>query len=915
MKRLIGSAIAALLLAALPVAPAQAAFGLHGIDITFTEEDGSTDAQAGSHPFEMTTSFTIDTVEDPVLKVPVPAEDFKDLTVDAPPGFVVDRDATDQCSTAEFRPAGGGEPQCTRASMIGVADVALDKPDKIEHSPVFSLTPPPGAVAKLGVVVNGVPVTAELGLSEEAPYHGVAKLSNTLQVFPVYSTKLTLWGTPAAKAHDAERGGPVDGAERPFLTLPRSCEGPLATTLEATSWQGGFFEETILSHDDVGEPLGMTECSSLGFTAGLSAQPTNRSAEGPSGIDISLDITDPGLTSPEGRAQSDFKKVVLTFPEGMTANPSLAEGLGVCSEQELAHETADSAPGEGCPQSAKIGTLEAESPVIQGEIIKGTLYVAKPFENRFGSLIALYMVIKNPGLGININIAGRVEPDPRTGQLIATFGDPGNELPQLPVSHFRVHLREGGRSPLITPPLCGAYETKAEFTPWANPSSTFTTTASFHVDSGVGGGPCSPGGTPPFSPGLQAGTLANDAATYSPFNLRLTRRDGDQDLTKFSFTLPPGMTANLSGVSRCPDQAIALTKTKTGKAELASPSCPANSEIGNVLAGAGVGSQLTYVPGKVYLAGPYNGDPLSVVGVVPAVAGPFDVGTVVTRQALDVDPRTADAIVDGANSDPIPHILAGIPLKVRDIRVHVDRHRFTLNPTDCDPFAVKAELWGGGSDVFSTSDDSPVSQSVRFQAANCARLGFKPRFKFLLKGGTKRGDHPALQATVIPRPGDANFEKAVVTLPRSAFLDQAHIRTICTRVQFAAHNCPPASIYGTAKATTPILDEPAEGPVYLRSSNHNLPDLVMALKGPPSAAVEVELVGRIDSHKGGIRANFEGIPDLPVSKFILNMQGGKKGLIVNSRGLCARKSMASAKLTGHNGRRYNTSPLVKAAGC
>jgi hypothetical protein len=916
MKRMVVTLAAAALLAIFSPASAQAAFGLHGLDFTFTEEDGSTASQAGSHPFAMGSDLEVNTLEDPVLKAQVPEEDFKSLTIDVPPGFIADRGATQQCSTAEFRPPSGGEPNCTRASIVGTSVVELGKQGTFYDSPVYNLTPPPGAVAKLGLAPLGVAVTAELGLSQDAPYHGVARLTNTLQVYGVYSAKLTLWGTPAATAHDAERGGPVDGAKRPFLTLPRSCTGPLSTTLRATSWEGSSFEETILSHGDAGEPLGMTDCSGLGFSAGFSAQPTNHSAEGPSGIDVGIDITDPGLLSPTGRAQSDIKKAVITFPEGVTANPSLAEGLGVCSEADLARESADSEPGEGCPQSSKIGTLEAESPVIEGEIVKGALYVAEPFENRFGSLIALYMVLKSRELGVNISLAGKVEPDPKTGQLITTFGGEGeNALPQLPISHFRVHLREGGRSPLITPPLCGDYETKVEFTPWANPSSTYPTTSSFHVDSGVGGAPCPPGGTPPFSPGLQAGTLANDAASYSPFNVRLTRRDGDQDLTKFSFILPPGMTANLSGVSRCPDEAIAQAKTKSGKDELASPSCPANSEIGNVLAGAGVGSQLTYVPGEVYLAGPYNGDPLSVVGVVPAVAGPFDVGTVVTRQALDVDSHTANAIVDGANSDPIPHILAGIPLKVRDVRIRVNRHDFTLNPTDCDPFEVKAQLWGGGSDAFSTADDSPVDRSVRFQAANCARLGFKPKFQFLLKGGTKRGDHPALRTTVTPRPGDANFKKAVVTLPRSAFLDQAHIRTICTRVQFAAHNCPQGSIYGTAKATTPILDEPAEGPVYLRSSNHNLPDLVMALKGPPSAAVEVELVGRIDSHKGGIRASFEGIPDLPVSKFILSMQGGKRGLIVNSRDLCARKSKASAKLTAHNGRQSNVSPVVRAAGC
>jgi hypothetical protein len=895
---------------------AEVFFGLHGLNAATIEEDGSSAHLAGSHPFASTTDFAVDTVEDPVLKFQVPGEDIRNLTIEVPPGFVADRDATPQCTTAEFRPAGGGEPECARASQVGLAKVELGTPGVFYDAPVFNLTPPPGAVAKLGLTPLGVPVTAELGISPEPPYRGVAKLSNTLQVYSFYSSKVTLWGVPAASAHDADRGGPVDGAKRPFITLPRSCTGPLETRIEATSWQGGFFEEEILSHGDAEEPLGMTGCSGLGFSAGISAQPTNHSAEGPSGLDFSLDVSNPGLTNPTGQANSDLKKARVTLPEGVTINPSQAEGLGVCSETQLSKETADSEPGDGCPQSSKIGTVEVESPLAAGEILKGALYVAEPYKNRFGTLIALYMAIKDPKLGVAVNLAGKVEPDPKTGQLITTFGGEGKDaLPQLPFSHFRLHFREGGRSPLITPPLCGDYVTAAELTPWANPTSTFIATSHFHVDSGVGGGPCPPGGTPPFSPGFEAGTMSNDAGSFSPFELRLTRRDGDQDLTKFSATLPPGAAADLNGLSHCSDAQIAQAKRKSGKEELASPSCPATSEIGNVLAGAGVGSQLTYVPGKAYLAGPYNGDPLSVVGIVPAVAGPFDVGTVVTRQALTVNPRSGAAILDGANSDPIPHILAGIPLKVRDVRVHVDRPHFTFNPTNCNPLAIDAQLWGGGANVFSSTDDSPVSRSAPFQAANCAQLGFKPKLAITLKGGTKRGDHPALRATVTPRAGDANFANAVVTLPRSAFLDQAHIRTICTRVQFAAHACPPASVYGFAKATTPILDGPAEGPVYLRSSNHKLPDLVAALKGPPSAEVAIELVGRIDSHKGGIRASFEEIPDLPVSKFVLDMQGGNKGLIVNSRELCPQSSKASAEFSGQNGSQLDFQPVVVAKGC
>ena len=301
-----------------------------------------------------------------------------------------------------------------------------------------------------------------------------------------------------------------------------------------------------------------------------------------------------------------------------------------------------------------------------------------------------------------------------------------------------------------------------------------------------------------------------------------------------------------------------------------------------------------------------------MISVTPALAGPFDAGTVVVREALTLNPETAEVEVDGANSDPIPHILKGIVLKVRELRVYVDKPEFILNPTSCDPSSAKATLFGAWLNVFDPADDVPADLATRYQAANCASLGFKPKLAINLNGGTKRGDHPALKAVVNARSTDANIGKAVVTLPQSAFLDQAHIRTICTRVQYAANGgsgggCPKAAQYGYARAFTPLLDEPVEGPVYLRSSNHKLPDLVAALHG----IVNVDIVGRIDSFKGGIRSSFETVPDAPVSKFILTMQGGKKGLVVNSRNLCAGKNRADAVFDGQNGAPYDFKPVVK----
>jgi len=745
-------------------------------------------------------------------------------------------------------------------------------------------------------------------------------------VLEVVSSELVIWGNPADPAHDSERGVcretfatdscPANIPVTPLLTLPRACTGPLATVFRADPWwTGDPLAPTPGGPTFIGAAISaaMSGCAKLGFSPGITAQPTTDHASSPTGLDFSLDVTDEGLTNPSGTAHSDIKQTIVTLPEGVTLNPSVAEGLVTCTPDQYEAEKVDSSPEEGCPEASKVGTLEVESPLLEGEILKGALFVAQQddpatkepgAENPFDTLVALYLVIKDPELGILVKQAGKVEPDPETGQLISSFDD----IPQVPFSHLRLHLREGGRSPLISPDRCGTYTTEAKLIPWADPQKNVIASSSFQISRGIGGAPCPPAGTPPFAPGFQAGSLNNNAGAHTPFYMRLTRSDGEQDMTRFSSVLPPGLVGKLAGVGKCPDAQIEAAKTKTGREELAAPSCPAASRVGMVEGGAGVGSQLTYVPGTLHLTGPYKGAPLSVVAIVPAVAGPFDAGTVVVRVALNLNPVTAEVIADGSASDPIPHILQGIPLKVRELFVNVDRPSFVLNPTGCNRSQVRATLWGGGLDPFSSIDDAPVGLASRFQAANCALLGFKPRLSFDLKGGTKRGAHPALRSIFRPRPGDSNLAKAVVRLPRSAFLDQGHIHTICTRVQFAANACPSGAIYGHVRAFTPLLEVPLEGPAYLRSSDNKLPDLVFDLHG----LVDIEAAGRVDSIKGGLRVTFPNVPDAPITKVVIEMQGAKKGLIVNSRDLCASPSRATVKLTAHNAKQRKLRPGMGA---
>jgi hypothetical protein len=897
--------------------PAGADFGFKELHLRFEEEDGSPALGAGTHPYAVSTDLFVNAKSDP-LQGEVPDEQIKDLRFDLPPGLVGNPTAVPPCTSQEFATILGKASSCPDSSAVGVAKVkvALAFEDlKTYSTPVYNVQAPAGAAAQIGFVALGVPVTIVLSVNPEPPYNVIGTLTNIPQPVRFFGSNVSIWGNPYSPAHDDERGDcagndvetcPIDLPEKPFLTMPRSCTGPLSSRFETDSWQN---PARVLAYPLLTDS-GMEGCDELSFAPQISSEATTAAAGSSSGLNFNLDVADEGLTSVGGTAQSDIQKAVVNLPEGVTVNPSIANGLEVCTEGQFKAEAIGSQPGENCPQGAKVGEVEVETPLLEGKLLKGQVFVAEQNKNPFGSLLAIYMVIREPQLGILVKLPGRVTLDPRTGQLATTFGEAPYEIPQFPFSHLRFRFRGGARAPLVTPPRCGTYETKAEFYPWARPSSPQETTASFEVTSGPGGGPCPAAGPLPFQPGFQAGSVDNSAGSYSAFDMRLTRSDAEQELTRFDAVLPPGLTGKLAGLARCPEAAIAAAAAKSGREELASPSCPASSRIGHTLAGAGVGDALTYVPGSLYLAGPVAGRPLSIVSITPAVAGPFDVGTVVVREALNLNPVTAQVEVDGAASDPIPHILQGIPLKLRDLRVYADRPDFTLNPTSCQEKVSVATLFGSAADAFSPGDDA-VSASDRFQAAGCAALAFKPKLSIRLKGGFRRAANPALTAVLTPRPGDANVGGATVILPHSAFLDQSHIGTICTRVQFSANQCPAGSVYGEARAWTPLLDEPLEGPVYLRANGgeRELPDLVMALHG----IVDVNVVGFVDSVNSRLRTRFLSPPDAPVSRLVLNMRGGKKGLIVNSTNICKGRNRATSLLVGQNGRSFKTTPQVQAS--
>lgn len=874
--------------------------------------------EGGAHP-DFNVSFELKTEGEEGNRLPSTSEEIE---FQLPPGLLANLNAVPKCTTARLVETDTTDPTnatgCPQDSQVGITHVRLFNEGGLNEflEPVFNMEPAYGEPARLGFIADRLPVIIDTELEPGRGYAVTASVRGAASLIPLLSADTTLWGVPADEAHNGERITAYEGirggvpltpsGERasslvpvPFMVNPTRCGVNRDVSITAIPYALPGLRATALA------PLGPAfGCGPLDFRPSISILPTTASAGSGSGLNAELTFPQDGLQHPNLFAEAHMKKAEVTLPEGMTVNPSQANGLGACSEADFARESATSPPGAGCPESSKIGSVVAKSPVLD-EAAEGSIYVATPRANPFGSLIAVYLVLKIPDRGVIVKLPGKVQLDPVTGQLVTTFDD----LPQLPVSSFKLHFREGPRSPLITPDRCGTYRAVSKFTPWSDPDRIVTRSSDFEVTHGSAGSVC-PVGTLPFSPQLRTRALELDAGSYSSLYARLSMSDGEQALTRISAKLPKGLVAKLAGVKRCSDGEIELARGKTGAQELSSPSCASGSRVASLLVGAGVGPALTYASGNAYLAGPYRGAPLSVVAIVPAVAGPFDLGTVVTRAAVTLNPDTGEVEVEGERSDPIPRILEGIPLQLKDVRVSIDRPKFTLNPTNCKPLAVKARLLGAGLDPSDPTDDTQASALAPFQVGDCARLGFAPRLSLTLRGGTERGAHPALRGVVRPRPGDANFSSAEVTLPHSAFLEQAHIRTICTRVQFRAHRCPRGAIYGYARAQSPLLDEVLQGPVYLRSSNHTLPDLVAALKGPRSLPIEFNLVGRIDSVNGGIRSRFKSIPDVPVSKFVLSMQGGKKGLIVNSRNLCSGVQRGDAHLVGQNGKAHDFNPVL-----
>jgi len=910
--RALAAALAALLALAAAPAPARASFGFapggEGFEVALAGEGEAPAGEAGSHPASFSASFAFDLEGEG----PYTEGDLRELELELPPGLIENPTALPTCSAAAFLTArespweqsASGE-SCPDSAQVGVLSVRSSRGGgETRDFGLFNLAPPPGAPSEIGASPWGAPIVFVPEIRQADGDYGITlKTRGFTQLTDVSRLGLTLWGTPWSVRHDDRRGNclneeepafgrakcpigrPRDNPASAYLTLPTACEAPLSFSARASSWQG----ETASA---AARLPALEGCPTLGFSPKAAAQLSEPRASSPSGYTFDIEADQSGFTRPGGRAASPLRTARVELPEGVTINPAVGSGLGVCTPAGYAAESPSSPPGAGCPNESKIGDFTVKTP-IAAKAIEGSIYLAEPFENPFGSLIAVYLIAKSPARGFLVKVAGELDPDPGSGDLTATFHD----LPQLPYSDLQIHFREGERSPLATPPRCGPISTEVQLTPWRG-GAVRRLSLPAQILAGAEGAPC-PGALAPFSPRASGGSLNPAAGHWSPFYLHLTRTDSEQEITSYSASFPPGLLGKLAGVAQCPDQAIAAAQSRSGAEELAHPDCPAASKIGRTLAGYGVGPVPDYAAGNLYLAGPWRGSELSVVAIDSAVVGPFDLGMIVVRSAIRIDTHSARATIDATGTDPIPHIREGIPIHLRDVRVYVDRPGFTLNPTSCDPFEISSALNGSGAAFATAADDTLATATAPYQAFDCGALGFRPRVRLSLKGPTRRGKRPALAVVVVPRAGDANISAAAVTLPASLFLDQTHLKAICTRAQFDARNCPPGSVYGHARVWTPLLGSPMQGPVYLRASGHTLPDLVFALRGE---GFEVDPAGRIDSVSGGIRGSFAGLPDAPVSRFELRMSGGRRGLLQVAEDLCAHAQSANARFIGQAGK-------------
>jgi hypothetical protein len=845
----------------------------------------------------------------PVPGTEVPVGELETVRVDLPVGLSVNPSATVQCPLATFEASAGN---CPKASEVGKSAVtagfaiALPPFTGLTEVPVYNVVPKEGESARFGLELAGNEVFLEGDVAWSGDYHE----GFTIQVPKALPVGLEGLILKNRLVFDGRAG---DGT---FITTPSTCLGEAftqsgsiySTFLRAASYAeeespGYVFPQSAEPPLESPIPPGTSpkSCNTIPYAPAIVTSPGTGATNSPSTATVG--ITVPHIKGGDSQDSSDTRTAVVTLPQGMGINPAAATGLQTCTDQQFGKGIRNEVT---CPPQSVIGSVKIESPPLPeaDHQLEGPVYVGKQLSRDplSGDEYRIFINAVSARYGVDVRLEGKVRANPVTGQLTTTI----SEAPQVPFTSFVLHFLDSPRPAVLsTPPTCGPNQTGAVMTPWSgNPPAR--PNGSFQLTSLPSGGGCPKTmAERPFAPGFALAPKSNRAGAYSPLSLTLTRPDGQQELKGAELTLAPGMTGKLAGLVYCKAPELAAAAARGGAEEAAHPSCPSKSLVGGVAIEAGTGPSPLKIEGKAFLSGPYKGAPLSLAVITPATAGPFDLGTVVVRVALFVDPVTAQ--ID-AVSDPIPDVYGGTPLSVRAIRLDLDRKEFTLNPTSCEKLSSGGAIRGGGADPTNVAAWSSFAVSAPFQTSKCEEPKFRPKLTTKLIGSRKkmrRNGHPQFRATLEARAGDANIARAALTLPHAEFLDQGHIGTICTRVQLAADDCPQRSVYGRAEATTPLLDDPLKGPVYLVSSNHQLPDLLADLQGQ----VDIQLHGVISTKKARTKTVFSPVPDVPVSKFVLNMSGGKRGLLVNSRNLCVRKAFSFLNFKAQNGKKLKVKKL------
>jgi len=895
-------------------------FGAENYEMAPEEEGGAADTQAGSHPFQLTTTITLNqTLEagSPLspASFPQPVALAKDLHFLLPPGLIGDPTPFPECALGKFLARGNlnapVENLCPPQTAIGAASVTVAESDygaATYESPLFVLEPSVGEPARFGfVTAGGVPVYLDTAVRTGGDYGVTVDVSNIAQVVGFLGSEVTFWGVPGDPRHDGQRGWgcffedlgksanshlPCNslGAHSPppLLALPTSCTGPLQTSVEADSWahEGSFLTTPATA------PLpALDGCNRLPFEPSIILTPDGRAGSTPTGLAVTVHVPQTESLNAEGLAEANVKNTMVTLPEGVALNPAAADGLQACPEEGIALHSAEPPT---CPEASKIGTVKVKTPLLPN-VLEGSAYLAEQNANPFGSLVAMYVYVEDPISGSRVKVAGEVVPNPVTGQLVSTF----KETPELPFETFELHFFGGDRAPLATPARCGAYTTTAAVEPWTE-TGAVDSSSTFDVTSGPNGSACSD--PLPFNPTLTVGTSSIQAGGFSPFVMTMSREDGEQPLQGIALHMPKGVSGTLSTVKLC------------GEQQADEGTCGPESQIGETIVSVGVGGDpYTVRGGKVYITGPYKGAPFGLSIVNPAKAGPYNLGQVIVRAKLEVNEETAAITVTTDDEGPykIPTILDGIPLQIKHVSVNINRPGFTFNATNCNPLQITGDLV--------STEGATSTVPVPYQVTNCAVLAFKPKLEASTSGKTSRTEGASLHVKLgYPAgPYDANIARVKVELPKALPSRLTTLQKACTAQVFEANPaaCPAASIVGHATATTPELPVALTGPAYFVShGGEAFPSLVIVLQG---YGVTVHLVGStfINEKTGVTSSTFKAVPDAPVGSFELTLPTGPYSALGANKNLCKTKLTMPTEFVGQNGALIKTSTKIAVTGC